>query len=99
MTGVEVMPITGTTWSQPCGPLGVSPEPSRDTRPPRPPHAARPAMSEVTSVAAKQKRTETLPAGSGADDGTARDAWHGVGARRHEPMDRIWFDGSERHSK
>src|SRR5207247_5781857 len=38
------------------------------------------------------------PAGSGADDGTARDAWHGVVARRHKPMDRIWFDGSERHS-
>ena len=31
MTGVAVMPIVGTTWPQPCEPLGDSPVPSSDT--------------------------------------------------------------------
>jgi hypothetical protein len=30
MTGVEVMPISGITWSQPCASLKVSPVASSD---------------------------------------------------------------------
>src|ERR1700722_7365040 len=53
ITGVEVTPISGVTWGQPCVSLGVSPLASSDTCQIGVPASASMAYTEPCSVATK----------------------------------------------